>query len=78
MALQGRTLSREEREYVGTRVENDGQLQGRPSALETRRGDVPPKTYSPPQLLAWGSIRELTAGPIFGGQDDGFAGTGGT
>lgn len=41
-------------------------------------GDYPARrVYEPPVLVEWGTILDLTLGAAFGGQDDGFLGTGG-
>lgn len=35
------------------------------------------KPYESPELLEWGSIQELTAGPLFDTSDADFGGSGG-
>lgn len=37
----------------------------------------PRKPYISPSLLEWGSIVDLTGGPLSGTVDDGFSGSGG-
>jgi hypothetical protein len=53
-------------------------LESRSSSTTPDQCARPPgKPYTSPLLLEWGSIVELTGGPIAGTIDDGFSGSGG-
>lgn len=41
------------------------------------RDGSPKKVYHPPALVDWGSLLELTGGPLADIQDEGFTGSGG-
>lgn len=42
-----------------------------------RRAETPRKPYRPPEMKRWGSLAELTQGPINGSVDGNFSGSGG-